>query len=594
MPTTPGQDLESRLARLEAKVDELQTRLTAYERQPAAKPAIRPPEPTPAPAVDEDVSEELLSWVGRSSLLPRISTLCFLLVVALALRTVTDHEILARTTGSYLGMLYAGTLIAGSWLLYRRDNPLAPVFAACGAVLMAVIVVEIHAHFQALPSIPAYIILLATGATMALLSYIYRVNLPIILGTLGMGVAGVAIDYPNPVYPLLAALLLAANALGFGATLLKRSSWLRWLVLLLTMTMMTAWALKLGIKIPKGETIGLYPAWYLPCVTAIFLFFTAAATAAIFERGALRTERFDLCLPLLNVLWVYPGAAFVIQAGNGLVGISLVGLLVSAGYFTLMWRIGNHAPGQQGVGAFATAGVALAAMALATLFGDPLLPLLALGASGVLLVRLADHWQHGALRLIAMLLQLGSGLLLSYQILAHDPPFGFLHSGLTAALLAGLAYAHYHRSSGYSPAQGTWFFHHYDPENRLTILLLLVTLLSTFFALRAATYATLSSLLGPQTHALASADSVIINIGATALMLYAYFREQKQIRNLAVLITLIGGSKVFLFDLFSISGFPLVISVLVFGLAIFFQSVAFSSRTPIDVSGRRRRGGPIT
>src|SRR3972149_3499852 len=51
-----------------------------------------------------DASEELLSWIGKSSLLQRLSTLCFLLVVALILRTLTDSGLIDLQIGSLLGM----------------------------------------------------------------------------------------------------------------------------------------------------------------------------------------------------------------------------------------------------------------------------------------------------------------------------------------------------------------------------------------------------------------------------------------------------------------------------------------------------------
>jgi hypothetical protein len=590
MPKEPDTKLERRVAALEVTVESLRRRLDSLGQTTDAAPDISAhPGPAIAISADEDVSEELLSWVGRSSLLPRISTLCFLLVVALALRTVTDHEIVARTTGSILGMVYASALIGTGWLQYRRNSALAPVFTVCGGILMAVIVVEIHAHYQALPSIPAYLILLTTGVAMALISYLYRATLPIILGTLGMGLAGVAIDYPNPVYPLLAALLLAANGLGFGATLINRCSWLRWILILLTITMMTAWALKLGVKIPKGDTSGLYPDWYLPSVAAIFLFFTVAATAAIFQRGALRTARFDLCLPLLNVLWAFPGAAYVVEAsGYGLVGISLIGLLIGCGYFFLMFRIGTLGTAQKGAGSFALAGVVLCALSLYTLLGNALLPLPVIAATALFLCHQSDRWHHGSVRLIATLVQVGVSILFSYTVLTAQPPFSLLQSGLVAAFLAAINYAHYRASLSFTPTSTTWFYGSFDQENRTVIILLLSTLACSFFTLRAITHTLLSSIIGPDPHVLVCADSAIINTAATALMLFAYFREYKDIRNIAVLVTLIGAIKVFLFDLFSIAGFPLVISVLIFGISIFFQSVAFSNRTVIPVLGQKR------
>ena len=121
-----------------------------------------------------DASEELLSWVGKSALLQRLSTLCFLLVIALILRTVTDSGLIALRTGSILGMGYAAMLMFLGWRRYKSNNPLAPIFTICGAVLMFTIVVETHAHFESLPSVPAYTLLMLTGLGMAALSYLYR------------------------------------------------------------------------------------------------------------------------------------------------------------------------------------------------------------------------------------------------------------------------------------------------------------------------------------------------------------------------------------------------------------------------------------
>jgi hypothetical protein len=57
-------------------------------------------------------------------------------------------------------------------------------------------------------------------------------------------------------------------------------------------------------------------------------------------------------------------------------------------------------------------------------------------------------------------------------------------------------------------------------------------------------------------------------------MLFAYFRHNKEVRNVAILITLVGAVKVFLYDLLGAHGIPLVASVFTFGLAAAIESVA--------------------
>src|SRR6266540_2158567 len=78
--------------------------------------------------------------------------------------------------------------------------------------------------------------------------------LPISLGTLGMCLVGAAIDYPNPFFPYLAMVLWSANILGYFATRLKRCSWLRWIVLAVTMAMLSQWGSKIGMTLLGKET----------------------------------------------------------------------------------------------------------------------------------------------------------------------------------------------------------------------------------------------------------------------------------------------------------------------------------------------------
>ncbi|HYS44028.1 MAG TPA: hypothetical protein VEM32_08620, partial [Geobacteraceae bacterium] len=240
------EELAGQLQALSRKVELLEGRLARpADAWPPVAATIRSTDQAGQDARETgDVSEELLSWAGKAALLPRLSTLCFLLVIALVLRTITDYSIINTLAGSVLGMGYAAALMAAGWYQYRRGSPLAPVFAACGAVLISVIVVETHSRFQALPLVPAYLTLMASGAAMTAISYRFNVFLPISLGTLGMCLAGAAIDYPSPFFPYLTMVLWTANILGYFAARLQRCSWLRWIVLVVTMAMLSQWGIK--------------------------------------------------------------------------------------------------------------------------------------------------------------------------------------------------------------------------------------------------------------------------------------------------------------------------------------------------------------
>jgi uncharacterized membrane protein len=56
-------------------------------------------------------------------------------------------------------------------------------------------------------------------------------------------------------------------------------------------------------------------------------------------------------------------------------------------------------------------------------------------------------------------------------------------------------------------------------------------------------------------------------------MVIAMRLRNSEIRNMAILVTIIGAVKVFLFDLMSAKGMPLVLSVLSFGIAAAVESI---------------------
>ena len=78
----------------------------------------------------DSLSDEVIHWASRASLFPRLATLCFLMVVALILRTITDNGIVNPLLGMGLGMGYAAALMVAGWYQYRRSSSLAPVFVA--------------------------------------------------------------------------------------------------------------------------------------------------------------------------------------------------------------------------------------------------------------------------------------------------------------------------------------------------------------------------------------------------------------------------------------------------------------------------------
>ena len=158
---------------LQETVDELSARLSGLEKGKVLREAPLEVEGTIPPVQQVNIPREgVLKKAGTGALLPRVATVCFILVFALILRTITDNGIINTQLGSLLGMGYAAALIIGGWWLYSRQNRLAPIFPACGLLLLFSIVLETHSRFQSLSSVMAYIILFAAAAVVLSLIHI--------------------------------------------------------------------------------------------------------------------------------------------------------------------------------------------------------------------------------------------------------------------------------------------------------------------------------------------------------------------------------------------------------------------------------------
>jgi len=572
------QSLEERVVWLEAQVGELNSKLAELAARVESGGVGKIKAVRQEVAADAgDASEEILSWVGRTALLPRISSLCFLLVVALALRTVTDNQLLDPQVGSLLGMVYAGGLIAWGAFKYRQASPLAPVFAVAGTLLMFSVVAETHAHFEALPTVPAYVILTIVGAAAALVSYLNRVAAPVFAGTLGMSIAGLAIDYPNPVFPYLSILLLAANLFGVYATRLQRCSWLRWILLLITLLVLQIWSFKLGIFLGRQEYSDLPFALsgFFPMLATFALFYLGTAIVGIIWRGQDRVARFDLALPTLSCGWLFILGRYVVNAGNGspqVLGI-VATLLALALLGIAHWMGSRRDDKARGTNAFSLAAVVLLAMALPLALDHPLLALSLLSAIALSLTWVAHRWESGGVRVTSYLLQLYACGALVMELQATEVAAPSALSALAAGALACIGLWHFRWVRTHLPAAGSLVFSRFDKEDRSAILILLAALVSGFFTLRVGIYQAMQvfHLEGPG--AFGCYQSVLINLSAITLMSMALWRDNKELRNVAILVTLVGGAKVFFGDLLGAKGVPLVLSVFSFGLAAAVDSI---------------------
>jgi hypothetical protein len=110
-------------------------------------------------------------------------------------------------------------------------------------------------------------------------------------------------------------------------------------------------------------------------------------------------------------------------------------------------------------------------------------------------------------------------------------------------------------------------------------MLLLAGLLSGFLMMRCTLFQAMQMMYPMPPDAFGCAQSVLINTAAIVLIALAYMRHDKEIRNVAILVTVVGGVKVFAYDLLGAHGLPLVFSVFSFGVAAAVESVALGKWT---------------
>lgn len=529
-----------------------------------------------------DVSEEVLNWASRTSLLPRLATLCFLLVVALILRTLTDSGLINKLIGSAIGMSYAAILMIFGWYKYSRQSPLAPVFAASGALLMSAIVVETHTHFQSLPLVPAYLTLMATGIGMALISRQFNAFTPISVGILGMCLAGAAIDYPHPFFPYLSLLLFTANLLGHFAAQLKRCSWLRWTVLLVTMLMLQLWGVQIVSALRKGEAIPseLAMAWFFPVMAAFATTYLVQALLGIIRRGAETISRFDLSLPALNALWVFSVSLYVVSAQGSRNTFILggIGVLIAVSHLAVsFWLAQRNKQGAPGAASYTFACGVLLALALPAATGSLTLSLPILSLIAIFMAVMSREWNCGTVRATTYLFHIYSCTALVFALTGERPAAMNAFNILPAGLLACITLYQYLWCRRWPPSADSSFFSRFDRNDRSAVLLLLAGLICGFVMIRIAIFQTLQIIpAGMHQDTFRCTQSVFINGGAIALILFAYLRRDKELRNVAIFVTVIGGVKVFLYDLLGTQGLPLVLSVFSFGVAAAVESIALS------------------
>lgn len=542
---------------------------SGHERSPLVSLA-----PTNSPelaAIEED------SWVhlGQAVLLPRLAAVSFMLVVALILRTVTDNGLLGLLAGSLLGMAYAVALIAIGVLLYVRKSSMAPVFPACGALLLYAIIFEAQGHFASLSGQTGYLILLAAEVAIVLVGLCCQAKALLGIAIFASTLVGIAIGFPSPMFALLGTIILVNSIAAHLASRRQITHALRWYSLIFATIFWMLWAYKLNfaLKFSPAGVKGLELKFFLPLLFVFWAFYTYTSLWQTLKSGV-ALGGFHHLLPSVVAGGAFFAANAVLSPWIGrqeLIGMATV--LISALYLGLVaWLARQGEDDIPGGKEFVTAATILLIQGLAIAV-PPLWALPVWTVAAAILTRRADQWRSGGIRLISYLFQIFVLLFAvrheSLSVQETVWPLGVLVAGGMAVCNLWL----YHWCRRHPPDYDSAFFTVFDPRDFSAVILLVLGLFQGFAALRFLAFAILPGEGVAAVKAFACAQSVILNGGIVCLLLVGLNKRNREMVIVAGVAVLVAASKVFLFDLFRANGLPLVFSVFSFGVVAATSSV---------------------
>jgi len=571
-------NLEERVALLEDQVYSLSQKLSETEArlEQAGINKSRKTEKGASP-LPNITSEEVMNWLDTAYLMPRIATTSFILVLAIALRTLTDSGTVDQQLGAALGMGYGFILLVIGWAGYGRNSIHAPVFTLWGTIVMCAVVVETYRVFNILPTELAYMSFVLLGATTAVISRQHQVALPIFAGTIGMSIGGFAVDYPNPIFPYLVALLIIANLLTVFATRVMRASWIRWLLLALTVFMFQIWALKLNIYVGKlgPENLEFALSGFLPSIALIGLLYLGIAFFGVIGKIQERVSKFDVALPAINVIWIVILCRYVINHGMG--DAAIFGMSASAiagAHLGLAWFLSKkEGIAAEGAAPLGLAGCMLLALTLPMGIGNALVSSTILAAVAFVGARLAQKWNSGGVRYISYFMQIYAAGALIFALKATEMSRPSIIGATASAMMAAIAIWHYYWCRENPPTAGMKVFKDFDKKDRGAFFVLIAALLSSFFTIRVGIFQGLA-LVGFRSSASFSSGQSVLIILSSALMMYLSVKKMsRELRIIAIVLILAGACKVFLSDIISMKGMPLMVSLFTFGSAMVFNQV---------------------
>lgn len=587
-------DVLAELHSLQRRLDRLEQRLAVLEGGDVAEVATPPLVASP---MSESTGEGLGEWLSRGALLQKLAALCFILVFALLLRTVTDSGYVNPGGGTLLGLGYVTILVGIGFRLYQRQRPLAPVFAGGGFLLLFAIVVESLNRFATLSTASGFFILLVALVLGSFMGLHFSASRLLAVSMIGVALSGLAGNYPRVVFPAVAALLLAANLAAISADRRGLSPALKWWVTLLTLVYWALWGFKVFMAHRHGQPLApLYGDWYLPLLLLFGGFYLTTSVERYCRTADISV--YDAVLPTLNMLLLFlAGRVMVVSVGGAGVIFGGVAVGLAGAHFLTGWRLSLGKVGRcGGSGGSMVAGAVMLALGLPQLLGGLAWAVPGWALVAYVLARLSGRCDSAVIRVISSLYQC-FGFLAGLMGGVFTSGQAKLPASLTAALgVAVFSLMQYRWCRLHPPPAGS-FLSRLDGWDNSAIVLLLCGLGGLYF-LGATLLETIAvATLAEPGNTIRCGQSILVNLGVLVLLLLGSRRRLPELLWVAAALGVVGCLKVFFFDLFKANGLPLVLSVLSFGVVAAVGSLVMTRwqrRVPSSGQGVKVTGTTIT
>lgn len=567
--------ISKRVHVLESRVEELVSKVAQLEGKtvPQVNPVQDAPLHSSPVAMEENTS--LGEWISKGALLQKMAAICFILVFALLLRTVTDYGYINALGGSLLGLVYVSILAIVGCVSYVNGKQLANVFSISGFLLLFAIVFEGYSRFGTIPVGVAYGILLTALLTSAAVGIKYRVVKLLSVSLIGVTISGLAIGFPRVNFPLSGMLFFAANVVAIIAANRLENGKLKWPVTLLTLFFWVIWAFKAHVPLSRGELIPQYV--YLNWLAPLLICFVALYFITYFKRyfSEVKLTVYDGVIPSINMLLLFLVGSVVLTGylqQSWLLG--LLALAMGLVHFWVGWRLSIKAQDRfVGVGGAFVAGAIMLAMGVVAVVDNMAWAISCWALLAYGLARLSGYCNSGVIRLISycyLVLALWTGLSLGlFEVGATTAPHASLMAAAALALLGLMQF----KWCRHNPPPAGSLFAKFDRRDYSAVILLVTCLAGCYLLFSMTIDLLASSLLADPANVAKCGRSVIINVAATLLLIMGGRRHDLELIWIAVFLAGIGCLKVFLVDLFGTSGIPLVLSVLSFGVVAMAGSI---------------------